>query len=294
MKEYLVVRGSEIFHQEELVAFLKSRFSSTLKTTIPPMKSTSIESVEVRVPTKSREFDEIRQFIEAKRKQGLPGFCNYQIGRYLRKYSAEDLQSAQVLQLNMLSHINSTGLQSGTIYERICQYCNLGRQMSDLILDLRRVPRSKDIFETIARTEWIVSSKFEQTCLENHLTGTDFRKLFDRRNPTKESTEWHQLWITGNAGPLAEATKLGRDPFKPDQVSWRCPLGHSVVTQFLSEIYLRKDAWDGLDIAVTVDLFGQGGGFIRPMPLIIISQRAYRVFQKAGLKGLSYEVAHLI
>jgi hypothetical protein len=293
MREYLVVRGSEIFNQYELVTYLKSRFSKIVKITTPPIKSARIEGVEVKVPSKSPEFDEIRQFIETKRKQGIPEFCNYQIGRYLRKYSAEDLQSAQILQLNISSHINSTGLKSGTVYERICQYCNLGRQKSDLILDLKNVPRSKDIFETIARTEWIVSSKFEHTCLENHLTGADFRKLFDRRNLTKESIEWRQLWITGNAGPLAEATALGRDPFKPDQVSWRCPLGHSVVTQFLSEIYLRKNAWDGSDIAVTTDLFGQGGGFIRPMPLIIVSQRAYRVFQQAGLKGMSYEVAHL-
>jgi hypothetical protein len=287
-------QGSEIFDQKELVTFLKSRFSKNLKITIPSMKGASVESVEVKVPSKSPEFDEIRQFVEAKRKQGLPGFCNYQIGRYSRSYSPADLRSAELLRLNIVSHINSTGPESGTIYETICEHCNLGRQISDLALDLRHTPRSKDIFETIARTEWLVSAAFEQTYQAARLTGVDFKKVFDRRNPIKGSSEWRQLWITGNVGPLAGVTKLGRDPFTPNQVSWRCPLGHAVATQFLSEIYLCRDTWDGADIGVTTDLFGQGRGVIRPMPLITISQRAFSAFQKAGLKGLCYEVVHLV
>jgi RHS repeat-associated protein len=47
-------------------------------------------------------------------------------------------------------------------------------------------------------------------------------------------------------------------------------------------------------IAVTEALFGQGRNLLRPTPLIIISQRMYRVLQEAGLKGFSVEVAHLV
>ena len=165
MREYFVVRASEILYQGELVAFLKLRFSNNLKTKIPSMKSARVESVEVKVPSKSPEFDEIREFIETKREQGLPGFCNFPLGRYARSYSTADLQSAELLKVNIASHINSTGLESGTIYETICRFCNFGRQMSELVLDLRRAPQSKDIFETIARTEWLVSAAFRQTYL---------------------------------------------------------------------------------------------------------------------------------
>jgi hypothetical protein len=67
-----------------------------------------------------------------------------------------------------------------------------------------------------------------------------------------------------------------------------------VVTEFLSEIYIQRDAWDGSDIAVTTSLFGQGRNLLRPTPLIIISQRVYRLLEAAGIKGFSVEVAHLI
>ena len=174
------------------------------------------------------------------------------------------------------------------------QLLQLGAPGSDLILDLHRVPQHKDISETIAWVEWIVSSKFVRIFTENKLTGAAFRPILELKNPVKESNEWHQLWVTGKAGELSKQTKLGRDPFSPSQVSWQCPLGHSIVTSFLSEIYLHRNEWDGSDIAVTSVLFGQGRNLLRPTPLVVISQRMYRVLEEAGLKGFSYEVAHLV
>jgi hypothetical protein len=61
----------------------------------------------------------------------------------------------------------------------------------------------------------------------------------------------------------------------------------------LSEPYLERNGWDGSDIAITGDLFGQGRNLLRPTPLILISQRTYRAIEDAGLKGFSAEVAHL-
>jgi hypothetical protein len=293
MTEYVNVRASETLGQKELVSFLKSRFPGATK----PVGRTIVEGtecVEVRVASNSPEFEEIRSFIDAKRKQGQPGFTDFTMGWYLRKYTKEELQNAEVLRLTIASHFEPSGEECGTIYETLCNHCNWGRQVSDLILDLRRVPQHKDISETITWVEWVVSSKFVRTFTENKLTGAEFRPIFDFTNPTKRSSESQQLWVTGKAGQLSAMTKLGRDPFSPSQVSWRCPLEHSIVTAFLSEIYLHRNAWNGSDIAVTGALFGQGRNFLRPTPLIIISQRMYRVLQKAELKGFSYEVAHLV
>jgi hypothetical protein len=293
MTEYVNVRASETLGQGELVSFLKSRFPGTAK----PVGRTIVEGtecVEVRIASNSPEFEEIRNFIEAKRKQGQPGFSDFTIGWYLRKYTKEELQNAEVLRLTIASHFEPAGEECGTIYESLCNCCNWGRQVSDLILDLRRVPQHKDISETIAWVEWIVSSKFVRIFAENKLTGAAFRPIFELKNPIKESSKWHQLWVTGKAGELSKQTKLGRDPFSPSQVSWQCPLGHSIVTAFLSEIYLHRNEWDGSDIAVTSALFGQGRNLLRPTPLIVISRRMYRVLEEAGLKGFSYEVAHLV
>jgi hypothetical protein len=293
MTEYVNVRASEILDQGDLIKFLKSRFAGATRTVGRPGPKGS-ECIELRVRANSPEFEEIREFINARRKEGLHGFSDFTIGRYLRKYTKSELQQAEILRLLIPSYFESCGEECGTIYETLCHKCNWGRQVSDLILDLRGIPQQKDISQTIAWVEWVVSSKLVRTFTENKLTGAEFRPIFDFKNPTKKSNEWQQLWITGKIGGLAEKTKLGRDPFNESEVSWRCPLGHSVVTQFLSEPYFHRETWDGSDIAATIALFGQGRKVIRPTPLIIISQRVYRVIEEAGLKRFCYEIAHLV
>jgi hypothetical protein len=293
MTEYINVRASEILGQGDLVAFLKARFGEKTKV-VGRNIIKGTECVEVRVLSNSPEFEEIRQFISTRRAQGLEGFSKFTIGRYLRKYSKLELQQAEILRLTIHSHFEPCGEECGTIYETLCDECNWGRQLSDLALDLHRIPQHKDLHETIARTEWIVSSKFVQLFVENGLTGAEFKPILDFRNPPKRSNEWYQLWIIGRIGKLAEITKLGRDPFNDSAVSWRCPLGHAVVAQFLSETYFHRTAWDGSDIAIMSDLFGQGRNLVRPTPLIIISQHLFRVISDAGLKGFSCEIAHLV
>jgi hypothetical protein len=292
MTEYVNVRASEILSQRELVAFLKTRFPHIAR----PVGRTVVEGtecVEVSVPAESAEFEEIREFIDARRRQGLHGYSDFTIGHYLRKYTKAELQQAELLRLNIIAHFEPCGEECGTIYETLCDHCNLARQISELILDVRRVPQHKDVCETIAWVEWVVSARFTEIFAEEKLSGAVFKPIFEFKNPTKQSQAWHQLWVTGRAGKLSKATRLGKDPFSPSQVSWYCPLGHSVVTQFLSEIHLDRNGWDGSDITVTSDLFGQGQNLLRPMPLIIVSQRMYRTLERAGLKGFSCEIVHL-
>jgi len=281
--------------QDDFVDFLESHFPE--QTQVLNARSATLipntKCVETRVPVNSSSFQEIKTFIDSKRNQNEEHY-QYITTRLLRKYSAAELQNAEILRLTITSHFEPSGEECGTIYETVCNHCNLGWQASALILDLRRAPQHKDISETIAWVEWIVSRKFVQTVAENKLTGAEFRPVFDLRNPTRESRNWAQLRVSGRAGAIAESTKLGRDPFSPSQLSWRCPLGHSVVAQFLSEVHLKRNEWDGSDIAVTSSLFGQGRNLLRPTPLIIISQRMYSHIQDADLKGLSLEIAHLI
>jgi hypothetical protein len=170
----------------------------------------------------------------------------------------------------------------------------MGRQLSELVLDLRRAPQHKDIFQTIAWVEWVVSSRFVHACASIRPTGVDVRPVFEFQNPTRQSRTWRQLVVKGRSGRLSRETQVGRDPFSPFKIDWRCPLGHSEVGQFLSEIYLNRSEWDGSDISVTDSLFGQGRNLLRPSPLIIITQRAYRAFEKASIKGASFEPVHLV
>ena len=156
MTEYVNVRASETLGLEELVSFLMSRFPQATK----PIGRTVVEGtecVEIRVPSNSPEFEEIRRFIDLRRRQGQRGFSDFRIGWYLRKYTKAELRNAEVLRLTIASHFEPSGEECGTIYETLCNHCNWGRQVSELVLDLRRVPQHKDLSETIAWVEWVVS-----------------------------------------------------------------------------------------------------------------------------------------
>jgi len=103
MTEYVNVRASETLGQEELVTFLKSRFPEATKAVGRTIVE-GTECVEVRIPSHSPEFEEIRRFIDARRKQGVPGFSDFTIGWYLRKYTKTELENAEVLRPTINSH----------------------------------------------------------------------------------------------------------------------------------------------------------------------------------------------
>jgi len=293
MREYLNLRASETLGQEELVAFLENRFPKATR----PIGRQVIEGtkcVETRVRTDSQEFREIASFVDSRRARGQKHFEYFPIASYLRKYTKDELRNAEALTLNISSYFEPSGEECGTIYETLCKKCNLGRQVSDLILDLRFVPQRKDMGQTIAKVEWIVSSRFVQAFREQGLTGAEFRSVFEFKHPTRKSKDWHQLWITGKAGKLSEETTLGKDAFSPSQIDWRCPLGHSVATDILSEIFLQRETLDGSDIAISNDLFGQGRNLLRPTPLIVISPRLYQLLCEYKIKGFSCEIARVV
>jgi hypothetical protein len=293
MREYLILRVSEILEQHELVEFLESRFPHATRE-IGKTQAKGTKCVEVRVPADSPEFKEISRFVNSKRALGLKAFAHFPIASYLRKYRKDELQNAEALLLKISAHFEPSGEECGTVYETICKECNMGRQASELVLDLRTAPQNRDMAETISWVEWIISSRLARMFMQNGFSGAEFRPIFEFRYPTKQSEEWSQLWVTGRAGRLARETQLGKDPFAPAEIEWRCPLGHSVVTSFLSEVYLHPTEWDGSDIATTSNLFGQGRNLLRPTPLIIISQRLYLALISMGAKGFSAEPVHFV
>jgi hypothetical protein len=293
MREYLALRVSETLDQGELVDFLESRFPRATKS-IGGNVIEGTKCVETRVPAHSPEFQEIASFIASRRARGQKAFDYFPIASYLRKCTKKELRNAELLTLNISSYFEPSGEECGTIYETLCQECNMGRQASELVLDLRRAPQHKDLAQTIAWVEWVVSSKFVRIFRERELTGAEFRPIFEFTRPTRISKDWHQLWVTGRVGKLSEKTNLGKDPFSPSETNWRCALGHSLVTGFLSEIFLNRQEWDGSDIAVTDNLFGQGRNLLRPTPLIVISQPLYQVLVDYRFKGFSCEIVRLV
>lgn len=98
---------------------------------------------------------------------------------YHRRYSPKELDSAEVLRLRITSTFEPAGEECGTVYDEStsCPHCGAGRsQVSDLSLDLRKVPKKKDIARTIA-DEWVVSQRLAELLVETGMTGFDLRPV---------------------------------------------------------------------------------------------------------------------
>src|SRR5687768_6392598 len=73
-----------------------------------------------------------------------------------RQYSAAELQAAEAFHLGITA-FEPAGEECGTVYDEAtaCSQCGAGRrQVSDLVLDLLKVPKTWDLASTIA-DEWI-------------------------------------------------------------------------------------------------------------------------------------------
>jgi hypothetical protein len=115
---------------------------------------------------------------------------------------------------------------------------------------------------------------------------------------TKTSTRlpvWHQLVVTAPPARIAGQTRFGVDPFDDDlEGRFRCPLGHVVGLNRLSEVYLRADTWPRTDFAVTHERVGEREGLLRPSPILLASQQVRALLDDRGIKGYRLEVAHLV
>ena len=214
-----------------------------------------------------------------------------------RIYSKDELESAKFLQLIIKTAFEPCGEELGTIYDEstACPLCGAGRtQVNDLILNVRKIPKKRDISSSIA-DEWVVSDKFVRVFRDNNMAGAEFLPVIDCKKG-EVSTKYFQIKITGTVGRSAKSpTKFGIDPFNlDDKGEYVCPYGHVSGLSILSELYIKKENWDGSDIAVTEDMIGQRMGLLVPKPLIVISQRFYRILKKEKIRGFREEVVHVV
>jgi len=281
----------------------------------------------------------------------------YAVSYITREYIKKELLDADILKMWISATFEPTGEEVGTEYEYPCSVCKAGRTVKgDLVLDLRKTPKGKDIAKTIA-DEWIVSQRLAELIYDAKLTGFELKPVRhkvryqdDAIDPTKyrsgieliekakmagvpystwafwvwlnrpeqsallhgleqehiqtrqkkEIKErqpipiWYQLIINSTVA-LAEQTKYG-DPFSPvldiEQIKTSC--GHTITRGALSELFIKKNSWDGSDITKTDFSFGVHINLLYPAPEILISQRFYRLLEEHNIKGYTVEVTHTV
>ena len=107
--------------------------------------------------------------------------------------------------------------------------------------------------------------------------------------------KWFQPVFTGAMVEVVPPTKVGIGPFDPDLAGkHRCPLGHVIGLNLISEVFLNRRSWDGSDILITRQQVGCRMGLLRPSPIVLISPRFYKILVREKIKGVRFEIAHLV
>jgi hypothetical protein len=248
----------------------------------------------VVLPSNDRRVQQIGQLDRRFTEEGTSFFLGWDIHRH---YEKEELQAAELLHLVIRAHFEPAGSMCGTEYDDsvACKDCGSGaRQVSDLILNARRIPKGKDIAQTI-EGEIVVSPRVVQACREHGLQGAEFRPVHHQGRRGLEPTEWSQLVIASEPLTLSERTVTGNHPFNLDEENrHRCPKGHVAGLNQISELYVHRRSWDGSGWCRTDKLFGMREGELRPEPRLLISQRLRQVLEGIRAKGYALEVAHLV
>jgi hypothetical protein len=100
-------------------------------------------------------------------------FTSWQV---TRKYTSTEIELAELFRMFIGATFETAGEECGTQYDEscACAVCGAGaQQISDLFLDLRKLPRGKDIARTIA-DEWIVTRRLAEILMAAEIRGLEF------------------------------------------------------------------------------------------------------------------------
>ena len=112
-----------------------------------------------------------------------------------RKYTDEELESAKCFHLIVSSYFEPPGEECGTVYDEsmACPECGTGAlQTSDLRLDLRKVPKNKDIACSIA-DEVIISQRFAECLIDAGLSGFELWPVRHKARYEDDPIDLHQV-----------------------------------------------------------------------------------------------------
>ena len=213
-----------------------------------------------------------------------------------RSYTASELRNASCFHLLFKSTFEPAGEECGTTYDEstACPRCCAGaKQTSPLLLDVKRIPKSKDICRTIAG-EVVVSRRVAELFARHGITGAELRPVCSKGASSAESEEWFQLAVQGPEAEISTSTRVGIDPFDDDEKGeCRCSLGDLIGLNLLSEVTIKVTSRGSADIVRTRQFLGTRRGLLRPEQLIIISPKLSKLIESEKLKGCGVEVAHL-
>jgi hypothetical protein len=273
--------------EEKAKRFLRPEDGVVLGTTVRKLQVDTRDSLYARIGELNKQFNE----------QGSTFFLGWDLQR---KYTKAELKAAELFQLQIRPLLQSAGELCGTQYDDAagCPHCGAGApQLNELRLDPGRISRSKDMNRTIAQNEVIFSSRLVAALREHNITGARFHPILRKGGKSALDT-WFQLEVCSRPVEMAAPTRCGNNPFDDDEKNeYRCPKGHVVGLNLLSEVWVKRESYDGSDLCATRQLVGmrsRNDGLFRPHPVIFISPRLQQLLEELGARGYELEVAYFV
>jgi hypothetical protein len=214
-----------------------------------------------------------------------------------RRYTKREMAAASLVHVIWRRTFEPSGEECGTVYDEssACNLCGAGaKQVGWLTLDGRRLPTGD--FATTIGGEYIVSRRAKAIFDAEHVTGWQLDPVYLKgRGPTVRLSDWFQLVVVSNPVEIAPPTVAGDGPFNLDpQNKNRCPLGHVIGLNLISEVWIKMPPAGVGDILHSRQLVGTRRGLLRPEPRLLVTPRVREMVVAHGLKGWQFEVAHTV
>jgi hypothetical protein len=251
-------------------------------------------------------FDLIGVFQTKYRKKNKSFFGFWKVHR---TYTQKELETARLFRVKIKPVFEPEGEECGTLYdeEAACPVCGANRvQIGPLRLKKGSIPK-KDIARTIAG-EVVVSRRFADACRDRGLKGI----MHEPVEYARGTSDHFQLLISHEVD-MSPRTETGVNPFNFSEGSeaseftvsggykvrfekevYKCPLGHTIGANLLSEAYVLNDPAIGReDFLASEQKIGGKQGVLRPEPLYFCSPAFRNMILEEKLKGFEFEIAHV-
>jgi hypothetical protein len=226
-----------------------------------------------------------------------------------RKYSKTEYESAVLMQLIIKTTFEPAGEEYGTLYDEstACHICGANRtQLSPLTLKKGSIPK-KDIARTIAG-EVIVSEKFVDAFKKRSMKGVVFNPIICGKGYSgyyqvsalaelelsAKTIAGVNLFDYSEGNEAREFTIAGGYPVKFEKEIYKCPKGHTIGLNLLSESHvLNNESIREYDFFASKQKIGVKRGLLRPEPIYFSSPSFREMIIKEKLSGFDFEVAHI-
>lgn len=239
---------------------------------------------------------------EVKRKFDKGFFFGWDIKR---SYSKIELKQAKLFRLKIRNTFQPTGEECGTTYDKAtaCEICGANwRQKSGLMLKKGSIPK-KDIAKTIGG-EVVVSEEFVYAARQRSLKGLHFgpvniEKYYQLTSDTEVGLSHRTVaginpWNLSEGSNGNEFTVSADYPVKIDKEVYKCPKGHTIGLNLLSESYVLDDQFiSECDFFASRQKVGVKRGLLRPESVYFCSQAFKKMIKEEKLTGFEFEIANI-